>query len=79
MRYIILVSALVALAPVAFAQTGTGKKGTAGATSAATEAPPAGYTVRAPDPNNCGTPDEPRPCSSHRASSGHAAKKTSGS
>ena len=57
MRYIVLASVLIALAPVALAQTNAGKP------AAATEAAPPGYTVQPPNPDNCGTPDEPKPCS----------------
>ena len=56
MRYIVLASVLIALAPVALAQTNPGKPGTA------TEAAPPGYTVQSPNPDNCGTPDAPKPC-----------------
>ncbi len=62
MRYILLASALVAFAPIAHAQT---TKGSASkpAMSAPTEPMPTGYTVQPANPNNCGTPDEPKPCS----------------
>jgi hypothetical protein len=60
MRRIILTTALVALAPFAYAQPNTGPMG-------GTDAGRAGpvvtnWVTRAPDPENCGTPDEPRPC-----------------
>jgi hypothetical protein len=66
MRYILLASALVAFAPVALAQTTTGTKppmAAKPAMSAPTEPMPTGYTVQPANPNNCGTPDEPKPCS----------------
>lgn len=55
MRYIILASVVITLAPVTLAQTNTGKPGVA------TESAPPEYTVQPPNPNNCGTPDEPNP------------------
>lgn len=66
MRHFILAAALMPLAHVAFAQT-TGNMAAppAPARSAAGPAmsgPGTGWAVRPPDPNNCGTPDEPRPC-----------------
>jgi hypothetical protein len=59
MRYIVLASVLIALAPVALAQTNAGKP-----PNPDPEATPPGYTVQPPnpDPDNCGTPDEPKPC-----------------
>jgi len=57
MRYIILASALIVLASGALAQTNAGHTG-----AAAASAPP-GHTVQPPNPDNCGTPDEPKPCS----------------
>ena len=58
MRYIVLASALMAVAPIALAQTSTSKP----AMSAPAAQAPAGYTVQPANPNNCGTPDEPKPC-----------------
>ena len=72
MRYIVLASVLIALAPVALAQTNAGKPA-----AAATEAAPPGYTVQPPNPDNCGTPDEPKPCSGTARKA--SAKKTRGS
>jgi hypothetical protein len=72
MRRIILAMALVALAPIAFAQT-SGNQGTRSSPGAS--GPPGsmnsmgrtGPSSAAPmigsaDPGNCGTPDEPKPC-----------------
>ena len=59
MRYILLASVLGALAPVALAQTSSGTT-----SKPAMSAPAAaGFTVQPANPNNCGTPDEPKPCS----------------
>ena len=58
MRYMLLASALMVVAPAAFAQTSTSKP----AMSAPAAQAPAGYTVQPANPNNCGTPDEPKPC-----------------
>jgi hypothetical protein len=62
MRYILLASVLVALAPVALAQTSSGNASKP-AMSAPVAQAPAGYMVQPANPNNCGTPDEPKPCS----------------
>jgi hypothetical protein len=82
MRSILLATAFVALAPVAFAQTnpnmapmgGMSGPGAAGGmstpgTMGGMNPPPRTATASAgqhvvgpPNPENCGTPDEPRPC-----------------
>jgi hypothetical protein len=71
MRRLILAATLMPLACAAFAQTNTSKMGTAPAPSSASpkmgDTGTTGYTVRPPDPNNCGTPDAPAPCSGHAA------------
>ena len=69
MRPIILAAALVALAPVTFAQTSpTGATATPGP-AGGTNYYPSGPTTPSrtamsgqPDPENCGTPDEPKAC-----------------
>jgi hypothetical protein len=70
MRRIILATALVALAPFAYAQTNPGNMGgmsapgtmggmsNPGRSATSSAAPMTGQ----PDPENCGTPDEPRKC-----------------
>jgi hypothetical protein len=69
MRSIILAAALVALAPVTFAQTSppvaTATPGQAGGTNyyASGPATPSRTSMSGqPDPQNCGTPDEPKAC-----------------
>jgi hypothetical protein len=62
MRRLILAATLVALAPLAYAQSGGGMTSpsspAAGMTSGASATPTPGPL----DPKNCGTPDEPKPC-----------------
>jgi len=63
MRYFILAAALMPLAHAAFAQTRAAPA--APAQSSARPAVAGGGTnweIRPLDPNNCGTPDDPRPC-----------------
>jgi hypothetical protein len=66
MRRIILATALVALSPVAYAQSipRTSTAPGMGYTGAPPPPPPPASSRMAgqPDPNNCGTPDEPKPC-----------------
>jgi hypothetical protein len=69
MRPIILATALAALAPVAVAQTyppaSTAPPGPTGGTSyypSRPAAPPQRAMSGQPDPDNCGTPDEPKAC-----------------
>jgi hypothetical protein len=64
MRRIILATALIALAPVAYAQNMPGGGTSPGPGYTRSPPPPvaSNWTVRPPDPQNCGTPDEPRPC-----------------
>jgi hypothetical protein len=66
MRRIILTTALIALAPLAYPQpmppSGSmsappGAMNTGGSGTVVSN-----WTTRPPDPGNCGTPDEPRPC-----------------
>ena len=69
MRAIILATALVALAPVTFAQSyspgSTAGAGSAGGTSYyPSNTPPRTTMSDRPDPENCGTPDEPKACPS---------------
>jgi hypothetical protein len=57
-RLVLATAAFIALAPLVHAQSATGsmggsQKATGGSTSAA---------IGQPDPTNCGTPDEPKPC-----------------
>jgi hypothetical protein len=59
MRHIILAAALIVLAPVAYAQTSTGNMGNM--PDRATM-PPAGQMAAPTGGENCGTPDEPKPC-----------------
>jgi hypothetical protein len=62
MRRIILTTALIVLAPLAYAQPNTGTMGgMSGSSSRATPSSGAPTSVQ-PDPDNCGTPDERRPC-----------------
>jgi hypothetical protein len=64
MRHLIWIAVLVAFTqtiPVAFAQSDSGGKG--GAYTAGTGgAPPPSYTPDKLNPQNCGTPDEPKFC-----------------
>jgi hypothetical protein len=76
-------ASMLAMAPVAYGQTDTGSAGGAGPYSASPPGSASGTTSYSdqgdrpvgapastqPDPNNCGTPDEPKPCGSraHRA------------
>ena len=69
MRHIMLLTALIAVAPLAYAQT-SGNQGTRSNPGAS--GPPGSMNTMAPtgsapmagqsDPGNCGTPDEPKPC-----------------
>jgi len=82
MRYILLASALVAFAPVALAQTSSGSPAkpaaSAPAMSSNADSAPSGYKIMPPDPNNCGTPDQPYPCNKAAAAKmAPAAKKPS--
>jgi hypothetical protein len=79
-RPIILATTLVALAPVTFAQTfapvATATPGQAGGTNyyASGPATPSRTAMSGqPDPQNCGTPDEPKACPPIRADLGTAA------
>jgi hypothetical protein len=56
MRRFILVAALAAVAPISFAFA----QGQAQAP--ANPAPPAAPPMAAPNPDSCGTPDEPKAC-----------------
>jgi hypothetical protein len=63
MRRLILAATLAALAPMAYAQSSGGM--TSPSSPAATGMPSgtnAASSPGAPDPNNCGTPDEPKSC-----------------
>jgi hypothetical protein len=75
MRRLFLATAFVALTPLAYAQMSPGTssgmsapmgRGTTSDTSntyaAGPSAPSAGRMSSQPDPNNCGTPDEPKSC-----------------
>jgi hypothetical protein len=69
MRPIILAAALVALAPVTFAQTSppvaTASPGQVGGTNyyvSGSTTPSRTAMSGQPDPQNCGTPDEPKAC-----------------
>jgi hypothetical protein len=69
MRSIILVTAFVAWAPIAFAQTyppaRTVTPGPSGGASSYTphpSTPPQSAMSGQPNPENCGTPDEPKAC-----------------
>ncbi len=63
MRSIMLLTAFVAISPLTYAQSIPGSSPTPGARSAGAPPPPvSNWTVRPPDPDNCGTPDQPSPC-----------------
>jgi hypothetical protein len=68
MRRIILATALMALSPLAYAQSIPGGSAAPGAGYTGAPPPPSpssqmtGQMAGQPDPNNCGTPDEPKPC-----------------
>jgi hypothetical protein len=64
MRRITLVTALIGLSPAAFAQSlpAGSTPPRPGYTSASSSSPMSNWTVRPPDPENCGTPDQPAPC-----------------
>lgn len=63
MRGIILATAITIFAPMTFAQTSSGTMGAPGSMGAPPPAaPPSSQMAGQPDPNNCGTPDEPKPC-----------------
>jgi hypothetical protein len=63
MRHPILAAALMPLASAAFAQTTTAPAApTQTFASPATNSAGTNWVVRPPDPHNCGTPDEPKPC-----------------
>ena len=74
MRCFILAAVLMPLAYAASAQTTTGTMAAPAPLSAGPAMGGAGtnWTVRPPDPNNCGTPDAPSPCS-RRAVTSHPA------
>jgi hypothetical protein len=75
MRGIVLATALLTLAPLSYAQAPTGGmapppgqgtmggQGAMGGMSGAGQVGmESGMATAQPDPNNCGTPDEPKPC-----------------
>ena len=67
MRLIILATTLLALAPATFAQTyppgSTAGPGPVGGTGYPSRPPPPQSAVGGqPDQENCGTPDQPKPC-----------------
>jgi len=65
MRQILLAFVLLALAPVAVAQTGTGTPpatGAMGSSPARPMPPPSRSTAGQSAAENCGTPDEFKPC-----------------
>jgi hypothetical protein len=62
MRRIILATALVALAPVAYAQMNSGNMGGVNNMPNRGTMPPAGQMTGQPGGENCGTPDEPKAC-----------------
>lgn len=55
-----MVVALTQALPVAYAQSDSGSK--AGTYNAGPGVSPPGYKVDQPNPANCGTPDDPKPC-----------------
>lgn len=63
MRHLIWVAVLAAFTqvmPIAYAQSDSGTKG--GTYSGPAGAPPPGLKADKPNSENCGTPDEPKPC-----------------
>jgi hypothetical protein len=65
LRYIVAAAMLVALAPVANAQTTQGNMGSMGGTNAMPNyaaAPSASASASQPGGENCGTPDSPKAC-----------------
>ena len=66
MRSMMLATALVLLSPLAYAQSIPGSSPGPGQgyySGAPTPPPPSSTRMAAqPDPDNCGTPDEPKPC-----------------
>ena len=60
MRHVILIAVLTPLAHAALAQTNTGNM--AAPTSPSMTSPGTGTAAGPPDPDNCGTPDEPAKC-----------------
>jgi hypothetical protein len=72
MRHLILAAALMPLAHAAWAQMNPGNTAAPAAPTQSSAGPAmsgagggaggTGWAIRPPDPNNCGTPDEPRPC-----------------
>src|SRR5690242_13839977 len=58
MRYLLLTTALVVLSPLASAQPNTGNTGNMSQSSRAQTS----STAQAGQGENCGTPDEPKPC-----------------
>jgi hypothetical protein len=66
MRSIMLATTLILLSPLAYAQSipGSAAGPRPGYTGAPPPPPPPSSTRMAgqPDPGNCGTPDEPKPC-----------------
>jgi hypothetical protein len=62
MRYIVVAAMLVALAPIANAQTTQGTMGGANAMPNHAMAPSTSASANQPGGENCGTPDSPKPC-----------------
>jgi hypothetical protein len=67
MRRLILAATLVALTPLAYAQSSGGMTSPSSSPAAGTTSGMTGGASTAPtpgplDPKNCGTPDEPKPC-----------------
>jgi hypothetical protein len=64
MQRVILTATLIALAPLACAQSLSGPNAAprAGYGAPPPMPPPSTRMAAQPDPNNCGTPDEPKPC-----------------
>jgi hypothetical protein len=63
MRLLIWIAVLAAFTqvmPMAYAQSDSGTK--AGTYSGPVGAPPPGLRADPPNPANCGTPDDPKPC-----------------
>lgn len=65
MRHLIWIAVLIGFAqsmPLAHAQSESGTKGGAYAAGPGGGTPPPGYRADQPNPENCGTPDEPKAC-----------------
>jgi hypothetical protein len=62
MRFIFLAAALVVLAPATYAQTATGNAGGMSSGPNRATTPPPGRMAAQQGGENCGTPDEPKPC-----------------